>query len=67
MKKDYLEYKDFHGTVHFSNEDAVFFGKIAGINDLITFEGATVKQLQASFKEAVEDYVSIRGREFSKA
>ena len=59
MKKDYLEYKDFHGTVHFSNEDAVFFGKIAGINDLITFEGASVKELQKSFKEAVEDYISI--------
>jgi predicted HicB family RNase H-like nuclease len=59
MKKDYLEYKGFHGTVHFSNEDAVFFGKISGINDLITFEGASVKELQKSFKEAVEDYISI--------
>lgn len=59
MKKDYLEYKNFHGTVHFSNEDAVFFGKISGINDLVTFEGASVKELQASFKEAVEDYISI--------
>jgi predicted HicB family RNase H-like nuclease len=66
-KKDYLKYKDFHGTVHFSNEGAVFFGKIAGINDLITFEGASVKELPASFKEAVEDYISIRGREFLKA
>lgn len=59
MKKDYLEYKDFHGTVHFSSADAVFFGKIAGINDLVTFEGASVEELQASFKEAVEDYISI--------
>ena len=53
MKKDYLEYEGFHGTVHYSNEDAVFFGKISGINDLITFEGASVKELQKSFKEAV--------------
>ena len=63
MKKDYLEYKDFNRTVHFSNEDAVFFGKIAGINDLITFEGASVKELQAAFKEAVEDYISICEKE----
>ncbi len=59
MKKDYLEYKDFHGTVHFSNEDAVFFGKISGINDLITFEGSSVKELQKAFIEAVEDYISL--------
>ncbi|MDQ6758081.1 MAG: type II toxin-antitoxin system HicB family antitoxin [Bacteroidota bacterium] len=59
MKKDYLEYKGFHGTVHYSNEDAVFFGKISGINDLITFEGSSVKELQKSFKEAVEDYIEI--------
>jgi predicted HicB family RNase H-like nuclease len=59
MKKNYLEYQEFHGTVNFSNEDACFYGKIAGINDLITFEGTTVKELQKSFKEAVEDYIGI--------
>ena len=63
MKKDYLEYKGFHGTVHFSSEDAVFFGKISGINDLITFEGASVKELQKAFEEAVEDYNAICNRE----
>ena len=59
MKKDYLEYRGFHGTVHYSSEDAVFFGKISGINDLITFEGSSVKELQKSFKEAVDDYTEI--------
>ncbi len=63
MKKDYLEYKGFHGTVHFSSEDAVFFGKISGINDLITFEGASVKELQKAFEGAVEDYTAICERE----
>ncbi len=59
MKKDYLEYKKFHGTVHYSNEDAVFFGKISGINDLVTFEGTSVKELLKSFKEAVDDYIEV--------
>ncbi|MEP7251369.1 MAG: type II toxin-antitoxin system HicB family antitoxin [Ginsengibacter sp.] len=63
MKKDYLEYEGFHGTVHFSSEDAIFFGKISGINDLVTFEGASVKELQKAFEEAVEDYISICERE----
>ena len=59
MKKNYLEYKGFHGTVNYSNEDAVFFGKLAGINGLVTFEGSSVKELQKSFKSAIDDYIEI--------
>lgn len=56
---DKLKHKEFIGTVHFSSEDEVFFGKIEGINDLITFEGETVNKLKRAFKEAVEDYLEL--------
>ena len=56
---DKLKYKDFIATVHYSNADEVFFGKIEGINDLVTFEGETVRKLKMAFKEAVEDYLSL--------
>jgi predicted HicB family RNase H-like nuclease len=56
---DKLRYKDFIGTVHFSTVDEVFYGKLEGINDLVTFEGKTVNQLKKSFKGAVEDYLSL--------
>ena len=35
MKENILTYKGFIGSVHFSSDDAVFFGKIEGINDLL--------------------------------
>lgn len=54
---DKLKYKEFIGTVHYSNADEVFFGKIEGINDLVSFEGETVNKLKKAFKEAVEDYL----------
>jgi len=57
MKKDYLEYKGFVATVHFSTEDEVFFGKIEGIPDLVSFEGNSVKELKKAFEQAVKDYV----------
>jgi len=50
---------DFIGSVHFSAEDEVFYGKIEGINDLVTFEGTTVSKLKSAFKEAVLDYIEI--------
>ena len=53
MKGDVLTYKDFIGTVHYSSEDDVFFGKIEGINDLITFEGDSVRVLRRAFEEAL--------------
>ncbi|WP_460680643.1 type II toxin-antitoxin system HicB family antitoxin [Mucilaginibacter koreensis] len=35
----------------------MFFGKILGINDLISFEGESVGDLKKAFAEAVEDYL----------
>jgi len=52
-----LTYKGYSGSVEFSAEDNVFFGKIIGINDLVNFEGASVAELKTSFEEAVEDYL----------
>ena len=57
--KDVLTYNDFIGSVHYSTDDEVFFGKVEGIKDLITFEGQSVKEIKKSFIDAVEDYVSI--------
>lgn len=54
---DILQYKGYYASVNFSAEDEVFFGKILGIDDLVTFEGASVKDLKKAFHEAVEDYL----------
>jgi len=55
--KNYLEYKGYIGTIEFSAEDRVFYGKLQGINDLVTFEGTSVDELESAFKEAVSDYI----------
>jgi len=55
--KDVIKYKDHLGSVHFSSEDKVFYGRIEGIDDLVTFEGQSVDELVSAFQEAVEDYV----------
>ncbi|PYF77199.1 type II toxin-antitoxin system HicB family antitoxin [Pedobacter nutrimenti] len=55
--KNYFEYKGYIGSVEFSADDRVFFGKIHGINDLITFEGTSVTALENAFQEAITDYL----------
>lgn len=45
------------GNVGFRVENEAFYGKVEDVNDLVTFEGDSVKTLKESFVEAVEDYL----------
>lgn len=55
--KNVLQYKGFSGTVEFHTDDEIFFGKLSGIRDLVTFEADSVSGLKKAFKEAVDDYI----------
>lgn len=59
MENITLEYKGYLGTVEFSAEDNCLFGKIIGINDLISYEAQEVSELKEAFEEAVNDYLDI--------
>ena len=66
---DRLVFESIIGSVHFSSSDETFFGKLEGVNDLVTFEGSSVKELKRSFIEAVKDYKELceqTGKNFSK-
>jgi predicted HicB family RNase H-like nuclease len=54
---DVLHYQGYSAEIHFSADDDLFFGKLLGINDLVSFEGASVEELKTAFHEAVEDYL----------
>ena len=54
-----MKYKDYNGSVEYSDEDGVFFGRIIGINDRITFDGDNVKSLLINFEEAVDGYLEV--------
>lgn len=57
--ENYFEFKGYNGSVEFSEEDKVFFGKIQGINDVVTFEGASIIELKEAFQESVLDYLEV--------
>ena len=52
-----LAYKGFSARVEFDARDNIFFGRILGIEDLVTFHGESVSELRDAFKEAVIDYM----------
>ena len=54
-----IEYKGYVGSVEFSEEDGVFFGKVLGIRSLISYEGTNAKDLVKDFHTAIDEYLII--------
>ena len=57
--KNIMEYKGYHGSVEYSDQDEVFYGQVLFINDVITFEGTDVKSLKEGFHLMVDDYLEM--------
>ena len=53
----YLEYKGYTGSIEYSREDNLLYGKVLGIRGLISYEGETGKSLEEDFREAVDTYL----------
>jgi len=63
-----LEYKSYIGTVEY--EDGAFIGRVAGLKDVITFEGRTAAEVERAFRDSIDDYLEFcaeRGEEPDKA
>lgn len=68
--KNLIEYKGYVGSVEFSQEDGLFYGKVQGIRALISYEGTNAADLIEDFHAAVDDYLAIcqeEGKEPEKA
>ncbi|MDR3629354.1 MAG: type II toxin-antitoxin system HicB family antitoxin [Desulfocapsaceae bacterium] len=54
---DTINYKGYEGTAEIDMDRSVCRGKIRFIQDLITYQADTPKDLKRAFEEAVEDYL----------
>lgn len=52
-----LTYKGFSARVEFDAEDAILVGRIAGINDVVSFHADDAVGIVEAFHEAVDDYI----------
>ena len=50
-----MEYKGYAaGPIDFDPEDNTFSGTVAGLRDVIHFEGSTAKELARAFRESID-------------
>ncbi len=54
-----LQYKDYTGSIEFSEKDGLLYGKVLGIRALISYEGHTAAELVADFHNAVDSYLEL--------
>lgn len=54
----YLNYKDYQGSIEVSLEDNCLHGQVMFITDLVVFEGKTIEELRSSFESAVDGYIA---------
>ncbi len=61
-----MEHRGYRGAVSRDDEAGVLVGEVVGARDVITFEGASVAEARAAFRESVDGYLAFcaeRGRE----
>lgn len=57
-----LNHKGYTGHVEFDDEAGIFHGEVLDLNDVVTFQGRTVEELERAFRESVEDYLAFLPR-----
>jgi predicted HicB family RNase H-like nuclease len=62
-------HKGYTAAPEWDADDAAFHGRIDGIRDVVTFEGATLDEARQAFADSVDDYLAFcveRGAEPGK-
>ena len=54
-----MEYRGYTaGPISFDDEAGVFHGEVAGLRDVVTFQGRDAEELIRAFRESVDDYLA---------
>ncbi len=53
-----MTYNGYTAKIEYDNEDEIFVGHLAGIQDIVSFHGITVEALKIGFHEAVDHYLA---------
>lgn len=53
-----MTHKGYFAKINFDERDSIFWGKVIGIKDSITFEGETVAKLTEDFHNAIDHYLA---------
>ena len=53
-----MKYKGYTGKVEYDDEAEAFYGEVIGLRDVVTFKGTSVRELNKSFRESIDEYLA---------
>ena len=53
-----MKYKGYSGKAEYDDEAEIFYGEVIGLRDVVTFRGTSVRELQQSFRESIDEYLA---------
>ena len=56
----FKEYKGYVGSIEYSVEDSIHYGKLLNIKDLVNYEAGNITDLEKEFHKAVDDYIEFK-------
>jgi predicted HicB family RNase H-like nuclease len=54
-----MMYNGYAARVEFDAEDRIFTGRLASIDEIVTFHGESVRELEVEFHSAVDGYLEM--------
>ncbi len=54
-----MTYQDYLAEIEYDSIDKIFVGHIVGIEDMVSFHGSTVEELESEFHDAVHHYLEV--------
>lgn len=58
MSKEIMKYKGQLGSIDIDMDSKTLYGKLLHIDDLVTYEANNPEDLEAEFKQAVDEYIA---------
>ncbi len=52
-----LNYKGYSGQINYDDEARIFHGEVVDTQDIITFQGKSVDEIEMAFRESIDDYL----------
>lgn len=53
-----MKYKGYTAIIEYDEEDRLFIGRVINTQDIILFDGLSVKELEESFQSVIDEYLA---------
>ena len=54
-----MKHKGYYGFAEYDDTGKIFTGEVAGLTAVVTFQGRTPEELEASFRESIDLYLEM--------